>query len=163
MSVGVELPPPPGALDRAGGGGGGWTELVTARDDIDAHLLIGRLTEAGIAARSVKDRRAAGAWLYGGSNPWAPVTVWVRRLQLDDARLVLAEISLDGAPDGGASPRPPEPPGDAGRAWRLPLTWWALAVALGVLLTLISLMQVAGLASTCGSDGDCSKRYDVPA
>lgn len=85
---------PPGApAGGDGGGGSGWTRLAVASNDIEAHLLEGCLLEAGIETRTVKDRTAPGAWLMGGSNPWAPVEVHVRRFQLDDARLVLLEVA----------------------------------------------------------------------
>lgn len=127
MGTKLDLPPPP-LSTQTGGDGSGWVELARARDDIDAHLLEGRLNEAGIETRSIKDRGAPGAWLYGGSNPWAPVTILVRRIQLEDAQVVLAEIAL-AAPDA----REPGAPESRG----LPLTWWlvALALALGALLT----------------------------
>ena len=91
MTVGVDRPPPPVSQER-GGGDQSWVELLKASDDIEAHLLGGRLLEAGIEARNVKDR-SGPAWMYGGSNPWAPVTILVRRAELEAARLVLAEIS----------------------------------------------------------------------
>jgi hypothetical protein len=132
------LPPPPAQLRTGGGGGGDWIELTRARDDIDAHLLCGRLDEAGVAARTVKDRHAPGAWLYGGSNPWAPVLVLVRRLQLDDARLVLARISLE-AP--AATLRDRTALDHTGRLR------WVAALALGFVLTATTLAQVASRLS----------------
>ncbi|HEX2050891.1 MAG TPA: DUF2007 domain-containing protein [Actinomycetota bacterium] len=124
---------PPPRDDGGRGGGSGWVELVRATDDIDAHLLAGRLLEAGIETLAVKDRRAPGAWLSGGSNPWAPVTVLVRRLQLDDARLVLAEISYGAppAPEPGAVVEPRAPR----RAWRI-----AVAVV-GIVVTALVLAE----------------------
>jgi hypothetical protein len=110
-------------------------ELITARNTIDAHLLIGRLTEAGIETKAVPDRSAPGAWLLGGSNPWAPVTVWVQRAQRDAARLVLAEISLD----LGDEPRARV--SGSGRGGLGSVARWA--VALAVVMTLVSLAQVA--------------------
>jgi hypothetical protein len=92
--------------------------------------------EAGIDTRSVKDRHAPGAWLYGGSNPWAPVVVLVRRIQLDDARLVLAGISLE-APDSSRREELVLDPSTA-------LRWWIAAVGLGLALTATMLAQVAG-------------------
>jgi Putative prokaryotic signal transducing protein len=130
MGTKLDLPPPP-SLTKGGGGGSGWVELASARDDIDAHLLEGRLHEAGIETRAIKDRRAPGAWLYGGSNPWAPVTIFVRRFQLENARLVLAEISFM-APNPGVDRRPPP---------RIAMKW-VLALGLGALLTLAVLAQV---------------------
>jgi hypothetical protein len=132
VTVDVALPPPPVESATGGGGGGEWVELINARDDIDAHLLLGRLSEAGVEARTIKDRRAPGAWLYGGSNPWAPVVVLVRRFQLDDARLVLAKISFY-APE----PAPRE------ELALDPVRWWLVALALALALTATTLAQVA--------------------
>jgi hypothetical protein len=154
MSVLTDRPPPPAATgDRGGGGGSGWIELVKARDDIDAHLLRGRLGEAGIDSRLVKDRFAPGAWLYGGSNPWAPVTVMVRRRQLEDARVVLAEISLD-APSAVAASR-----GPGGFKSRL---WWVTALGLGALLSLIVLVQTAESLALCKTLPFCSATEESP-
>lgn len=91
----VDAPPPPVDVEWSGGGGSDWVELCKARNDIDAHLLIGRMTEAGIDTYAVKDK--AAPWLYGASTPWAPVFVFVRRFQYEDARVLLAEISLEQA------------------------------------------------------------------
>jgi hypothetical protein len=126
------------ARPRTGGGGGGWVELVRARDDIDAHLLAGRLDAMGIETRKVPDRTAPGAWLYGGSNPWAPVALLVRSYQYEIARAALAELAGEevsredsaGAPGARAS-----------------AIWWSTAVALGVVVTVIVL---ADLARTLG-------------
>lgn len=124
------------------GGGSGWVQLVTAANDIEAHLLAGRLDEAGVATHVLKDRSAPGAWLYGGSNPWAPVAVLVQRLQLDDARLVLAEISFEAPP---AAPR-----GLLGhRSWRTPVLWWSLALSLGALFTGAALARTADVLQRC--------------
>jgi hypothetical protein len=135
----VLLPPPPVDTRPGGGGGGDWVELIQARDDIDAHLLLGRLAGAGVDARTVKDRHAPGAWLYGGSDPWAPVVVLVRRIQLDDARLVLARISFD-APSAS-------PPEEVVWAPGATLRWWIAAVALGLVLTATAVAQVASQLS----------------
>jgi hypothetical protein len=132
LSVSTTLPPPP-TTTGAGGGGSEWIELVKARHDIDAHLLTGRLAEAGVETRTVADRGALGAWLYGGSNPWAPVTVLVRRRQLQDARLVLAEISLESTSQGRLEQGPA----------RASLAWWVVALGLGVILSVVALGQVA--------------------
>ncbi|MGH2786463.1 MAG: DUF2007 domain-containing protein [Actinomycetota bacterium] len=125
MGARLDVPPPPTAT-RRGGGGSGWVELARARDDIESHLLTGRLHEAGIETNAVKDRFAPGAWLYGGSNPWAPVAVYVRRWQLEDARVVLAEISYE-------APPAPDRAGDAPP--RLTWKWWLVAAGLGIVLT----------------------------
>jgi hypothetical protein len=67
----------------------------------------------------------------------------VRQRQLDDARMVLAEVSFE-AP-GHERGDPTEDPG-----WRVPVVWWATAIALGVLVTGAALAQVANATfSSC--------------
>lgn len=144
MTVRVDKPRPPVATPRDGGGRD-WVELLKARDDIEAHLLGGRLSEAGIEARNVKDRSAPGAWMYGGSNPWAPVTILVRRVELEEAKVVLAEISWT-APAYDAAPRE-LPPEEASR--RRTLMWWAAALVLGALFTSIGLTRAMEGAGGC--------------
>ena len=154
MGVGVLSPPPPAVTDRGGGGGGGtgWIHLTRARDDIDAHLLTGRLSHSGIETRTIVDRSAPGAWLHGGTNPWAPVNIYVRRIQLEDARLVLAEISYD-APSATAG-RPP------GR--RVATIWWATAIGLGVALTLVVLGQAVQTEPLCRALPFCEEADRSP-
>jgi hypothetical protein len=140
MSVGTSIPPPPVSTPEEGGGSE-WVELHRASNDIDAHLLTGRLEEAGIETRWVKDRGSPGAWLYGGSNPWAPVTIFVRRYQLVDARIVLADISLSNssAPDDDPNSSP----------WTIPLVWWVTAILLGVAFTAVWLLGARGSIRSC--------------
>lgn len=121
------------------GGDSGWAVLARARDDIDAHLLAGRLLNAGVDSRAVTDRTAPGAWLHGGSNPWAPVTIMVRKFQLEDARLVLAEISLDAPSAGSAS-------SESSIRWNRS-AWWLAAVLLGGLFTAVAVADAARPAS----------------
>ncbi len=149
---------PPTVLldDERGGGGSGWVTLVRASNDIDAHLLAGRLAQEGIEYRFVKDRSAPGAWLYGGSNPWAPVTVMVKRIQFEDARIVLAEASME-AP----SVDPVRPHARPRRRLSYSLVWWALALALGAWFTGISLMQAARQIDTCRTPS-CSQSTSQP-
>jgi hypothetical protein len=109
--------------------------LFRAANDIDAALLLGKLAEQEIEGRSVKDRSQPGSWLYGGSNPWAPVLIYVRRHRLEDARILLAEISLaaeEGAVDREESPRR-----------RVSRMWLATAIALGLALSALALLQIA--------------------
>jgi hypothetical protein len=155
MGVGVISPPPPTVTDRSGGGGGGseWVHLIKARDDIDAHLLTGRLTQGGIDTRTIVDRSAPGAWLHGGANPWAPVNIYVRRIQHEDARLVLAEISYDAPP--AAQPERPH-----GR--RLATIWWATAIGLGVALTLVVLGQAVQTEPLCKALPFCEEADRSP-
>ena len=130
--------PPPDVIEHLddGSGGSGWVTLIMARHDIDAHLLTGRLAEAGIETRTVKDISAPGAWLYGGSNPWAPVSILVKKLDLDDAKLVLAEIALQGPSADQLAARAAE------RHDEFPVIWWVTAVLLGAALSVLVLSQV---------------------
>ncbi|HWC13346.1 MAG TPA: DUF2007 domain-containing protein [Actinomycetota bacterium] len=148
MPTRLDLPPPPVVSDPAGGGGSDWVPLITADDDIDAHLLQGRLNHAGIEVRAVKDRKGP-SWMHGGSNPWAPVGIWVRRHQLEESRLLLAELSFSGPAaqreDTGASRR---------RSWVL---WWTAAIALGVLFTGIGLARSADYLDRCGLSPSCAQ------
>lgn len=137
------LPPTPPAGGGEGGGASGWVHLLTAANDIEAHLVAGRLSEAGVEVRVVKDRSAPGAWLYGGANPWAPATVMVRRLQLNDAHLVMAEVSFE-AP----SARTGNPAREVG-GWRRPLLFWSVALGLGILLTGVALARTAHAIDRC--------------
>ncbi len=143
----VQIAPPAPPLERGhGGGGSDWVELFTAANEIDAHLLVGRLTEDGVATRTLVDKTTPGAWLFGSSHPWAPVTVFVRRFQLEDARIVLAEISI------GLDP--PEDEVDGGRRG-FGLLWWSLALVLGALFTLLTLAHSADVIKQCRDAGRC--------
>lgn len=122
------------------GGGSGWIELLRANDDIEAHLISGRLEAAGIEISMVKDR-SGPAWLFGGSNPWAPVTLLVRRFQLDDARFVLAEVAFEAPVTATVSKRL--------AGWRGPVTFWAAAVTLGALLTGVALARTEQALQNC--------------
>ncbi|MDQ3645692.1 MAG: DUF2007 domain-containing protein [Actinomycetota bacterium] len=146
MPITVDRPPPP-VETPARGGGSGWVELIKAKHDIDAHLLAGRLMEAGVEVSTFKDR-SSPSWLYGGANPWAPVTILVRRFQLDDARLVLAEISFE-APAAEQAPVEER---------SIPYIWWALALGLGVLLTATGLAQTQRAIEVCDLPILCSDK-----
>jgi len=131
----------PPAQDASGrGGGSGWVELLCAHDDIEAHLIGGRLEAAGVEVSMLKDR-SGPAWLFGGSNPWAPVTLMVRRLQLDDARIVLAEVAYEAPSRPEVAERP--------RGWRGPIMFWAAALALGALLTGVALARTEQSLGNC--------------
>jgi hypothetical protein len=119
---------------------------MTARNDIDAALLSGRLAEAGVETCTIKERGAPGAWLLGASNAWAPVQIMVRRIQLEDARLVLAEISWD-APAASGEER------SVRHSWRGPALWWVAAVALGIFFTALGLNQASRYLDSCTRAG----------
>ena len=131
MPTRLDLPPPPSRLDDDGGGGSEWVPLITADNDIDAHLLEGCLNQAGVEVRAIKDR-SGPVWMLGGSNPWAPVAIWVRRFQLEDSRIVLAELSYQW-PSAHAVD-------DRTSGWPA-IAWWAVAIALGILFTGIGLAR----------------------
>lgn len=137
-------PPPEGHPDDGWGGGSGWVELVTAANDIEAHLVAGRVTAAGVEARVVKDRSAPGAWLYGGANPWAPATILVRKMQLTDARIALAEASFE-APAATLAARH----GEHQSGWKTPVLWWSLALGLGILMTGVALSRTPVVMDRC--------------
>lgn len=128
-----------------GGGGRGWVELTRARGDIEAHLLTGRLAATGIETSTVVDRSAPGTFLYGGHDPWAPVSVLVKRVQLDEARLVLAELAYE-AP-------PMEPSRRGGSSWRGAMAWWSAAIALAVAFTVLGVVQ---MIERCERDPRCA-------
>ena len=112
--------------------------------------MAGRLAEAGVETKTLPDRAAPGAWLYGGSNPWAPVTVLVRRRQLEEARLVLVEIAWSEPPvEPGRPCAPPRP---------VPRLWWATAIALGVLFTAAALLQATRATAACAVPVFCDER-----
>jgi hypothetical protein len=67
----------------------------------------------------------------------------VRKLQLEDARVVLAEISFE-LP--AAAPRAVE---DPPARWKGPLLWWSLALALGAVFTAIGLIQTVSSMEQC--------------
>jgi hypothetical protein len=140
----VDTPPPP-VETGSDGGGSDWIPLTRAANDIDAHLLEGRLNTAGIEVRSVKDRTGP-SWLLGGHDPWAPVSIWVRRFQYEDSRIVLAEVSFAGpAADRSVVDSP---------GWR-PVVWWAVAIALGVAFTGVGLARSAEYIDRCGFSSTC--------
>lgn len=142
--------PPEAGADQQGGGGSGWVELVRAGNDIEGHLVAGRLTAAGVEAKVVKDRSAPGAWLYGGANPWAPAIILVRKVQLMEARIALAEASFEAPAAEAAARLAPA------RDWKTPVVWWSLALSLGILLTGVALSRTAVALGRCDLPLVCS-------
>ena len=88
--------------------------------------------------------------MLAGSNPWAPVSILVRKLQLEDARLVLAEISFS------LPAAPPQPAARPDGKWRAPLVWWLAAIALGAIFTGIGLVQTVTSMEQCAR-GACEQ------
>jgi hypothetical protein len=118
----------------------GWVEIVDARDDIEAQLVLGTLREAGIEAQSLKTNSGPGAWLTGTQVPWTPVAILVPVDRAAEARELL---SVD--EDGGSrteqivSPRAESDqmvaPRTRGRAWLV----WLVAILL-LLAFIVSLL-----------------------
>lgn len=142
MSLRIDAPAPPLWLDDENGGGSEWVVFARTPNDIAAHLLTGFLNEAGIETQAVTDRSGPGAWLHGGSDPWAPVTVYVRKYQYEDGRILQAELALL-----DESSTPPPRPSAHSRAGVI--TWWIAALALGALFTGIALAQTAAFLEKC--------------
>ena len=141
MKTGTDLPTAPPLIERDGSGGGSeWVELVRAKDDIDAHLVSGLLTEAGIESRHVRDNRAP-VWLGTGALEGS-LRVMVRKIDFEDARLLLAETALE-APSYERDERPRrEPPG--GRTF-----WWVIAIAVGILIAILITLQALDPTIAC--------------
>lgn len=137
------FPPEAGPGPGGGGGGSGWVELARARNDIEAHLLAGRVAAAGVEVRLYKDRSAPGAWLYGGANPWAPAAILVMKRQLMEARIALAEMSFEAPSAETAIEVVPR------RDWKPSVLWWAVALGLGLLMTGLALSRTPGLVTRC--------------
>lgn len=125
-----------------------WRKVANARDDIEAHLIAGILEQADVPARLEPDRSGLGDYLMGGSNPHAPVNVFVPADRYDDALAALDEDP--GTPaetDEGEAAWDREDPEDP--TWsedldqdqrplaapgRNPVMGWAVAVAVAALL-----------------------------
>ncbi|MFN2526583.1 MAG: DUF2007 domain-containing protein [Actinomycetota bacterium] len=151
MSLRIDAPVlPPLPIQDWDGGGSEWVVLGRAANDIEAHLMTGVLNEAGVETYMVKDRSTPGAWLHGGSDPWAPVTVYVRQLQYEDARIALAEVALED--------EPASPTGERGSGLRRVVAWWVIAILLGLFFTFVGLSRTAEairaceFRSTCGAE-----------
>ena len=151
MPTRTDLPVPPSTAEEHSEGGPEWVRLMTMRGDIDAHLLEGRLNGAGIETRRIKDH-SGPVWLLGGSDPWGPVALWVKRSQYEDSRIVLAELAFDAPPAIK----------DAGPLGWSPTTWWIAAISLGLLLTGIGWARSAEYIDRCGFTMSCPQSEVQP-
>jgi hypothetical protein len=105
------------------------------------------LNASGVETSFLKDR-VGPSWLHAGADPMAPVDVLVKRLQLEDARLVLAEIAYE---------QPFEPPAATSSHWRTAVVWWSAAIALGLAFTGISLARTSERIESCGLSLNCEE------
>jgi hypothetical protein len=69
-----------------------WVVVASARDDYEAQLITGRLSQVGIESNVLKSGSALGAGVTGVQNPWEPVSVLVPRHQADAARDALDDF-----------------------------------------------------------------------
>lgn len=145
--LGIGNPDPPLADDPGGGDDFGWVTLTRASNDIEAHLITGRLDDSGIESTLTKE---PSFWAAAGHDPWAPVTVLVRKIQFEDARIVLAEVAME-SPSAEPSLGTPR----RGRS-RGPVIWWAAAIGLGLLFTALSYVGAQEAAERCRASGECS-------
>jgi hypothetical protein len=124
-------------MSSGDGGGDQLVPLLTADNDIDAHLIIGCLDAAGIDHFMDKDRSGFGTYLRGGSDPGASVAILVPRSQLESARQALTDAA-QGDEQGGETSGAWDPAEeDAGSVFAAPRALdlkWVIAV---ILLTLL--------------------------
>ncbi|HEU5004237.1 MAG TPA: hypothetical protein VFW71_15855 [Actinomycetota bacterium] len=144
--------PPPDLGDAGGGGGGDWALLTVAKNMILAYLIQGRLVQQGIDVLLDSTNLSPAAWLHPFGDPSSPVRIFVHRLDMAMASLILHEVDVDAAPVGGPAVIGPAPGGAARGAvqvrrrsiWRLDQVW--LRVAIGVLMALAAL-AVSGVVA----------------
>lgn len=72
-----------------------WVEIASARDDYEAQLITGRLSQVGIECQTMKSGSAPGAWLTGVQNPWGPVSVLVPPHRVDAAHDALEDVETE--------------------------------------------------------------------
>lgn len=124
---------PPQAESGAGRGRGGWRHLTTARDHFTAHLIEGLLSENGLESHLDTFDPAPGAFLKPFGDPMAPVRVFVRQGDFEEASLLLHEVGhVPPDPDAAPSPR---------------LKWmWAFTIAVVLIAALLGLLEILGFA-----------------
>ncbi len=106
-------------------------KLAVAGSAIEAHLIVGRLEEAGIETRMEPDRSGLGEYLHAGSNPHAAVHIFVPAHAVDAARQALEE-EIEQDPSELDTEEEPEVLADTGRG-RAAL-WIAIITVLAVVM-----------------------------
>ena len=117
-----------------------WLPLTVAADDIDSHLLAGRLEEEGVPVLFARDVSGYGDYLFGGANPHAPVHIMVPKDRLEEARRVVESVGHPAVDEeggwGNLSPSADDgldvPTLAAGK--RFPWRWVIAVILLGLLL-----------------------------
>lgn len=92
--TGVSDPAPPREHD--GGGDGRWAWLLTASDAVEAEIVRGLLEGAGVPVALDWRDPSPFAWMHLSGNLFRPVPVYVPAGLIDDARLHLLDMGLEG-------------------------------------------------------------------
>ena len=92
MKVDAKVPHLPPALTDEQGGGSGWKLLTTANDHVIAHLIEGNLLSVGIETFLDVSNPSPGAFLKPFGDPLAPVAIYVRIHEFQQASLILHEL-----------------------------------------------------------------------
>jgi hypothetical protein len=116
-------------------GEGDWVPLASAADDIEAHLVTGALAEEGIEVHTEPLRSGSGDYLFGGSNPHAPIRLFVREAQLEEARALMDGAARAERTSGSEADQVPL--ASPGGPWR-----WALAVAVAAVVLVIFVTNI---------------------
>lgn len=89
--------PPSDPVDRGeGGGGGNWALLTVAKNSVVAYLIQGLLAQEGIDAVLDAMNPSPAAWLHPFGDQTSPVKIFVRRVDLAAASLMLLEVDQPG-------------------------------------------------------------------
>lgn len=78
-----------------------WTKLTSLPGKYEADLLVGRLKEAGIQARTGKSPKDPAGWLTAYGSSGGPFDVYVPAAKTGVARQLLVESSPSGHPSEG--------------------------------------------------------------
>ena len=97
-----------------------------------AYLIRGRLAEEGIDVVLDSSNASPGAWLHPFGDPASPVRVFVRRVQLTEASLLLHEVEQVPEPGSGRA---------ASRSIGRPSSW----IGFRVLVALAAMIVLSGL------------------
>jgi hypothetical protein len=104
-----------------------WALVFSARDDVEAHLVAGRLRDAGIEPLLRRSTSGIGDYLLAGANPRAPVDILVSEDDVVRARRELAGLDIHYDV--------PDPEGEPALSWfRLPTVRWAMAAVAAVII-----------------------------
>ena len=92
LKVNEKSPHLPPTITDHRGGGSGWKLLTTASDHVTAYLIEGNLISAGIETLMDSSNPSPGAFLKPFGDPLAPVAIYVRTHEFQQASLILHEL-----------------------------------------------------------------------